>query len=490
MHRMRIIAVAGLVGAVVGVVACQEAQAPRPSVTQLPVTTASDSAREAYLAGRNLQERLRAADARVEFEKAAAADPSFALAQLGLATTAPGNQEFFAAAKKAEELSVASSDGERRMIEAFMAGVNGEPERQLALLQSLEADFPNDQRVQQQLATFHFFTRQEYATAARHLEHAIAIDPGFSPAYNLLGYSRRFLGDFAGAEDAFRKYTELIPDEPNPQDSYAELLMKMGRFDDSIASYRRALEIDPSFVNAYVGIANNLMFQGKAEEARAVLGELRGVARNDGQRRLAHIWSAQSYLHEGDSELALVEIRRGTEIAAASEDFGAIAFDLNLEGEVLLAASRLDEAATAFQKAVAMTLRSGATAEVKEAAQRNALYDLGRVAVARGDLEQARELGQQDRQQVEVAQIPLELWQRSELDGLILAAGGDWPGAAAALEQANQQDPRVLFALSRTLAGGGDAEAADAACRRVLEFCQLNLNYGLVRPAALAMCGI
>jgi hypothetical protein len=59
----------------------------------------------------------------------------------------------------------------------------------------------------------------------------------------------------------------------------------------------------------------------------------------------------------------------------------------------------------------------------------------------------------------------------------------------AALEQANQQDPRVLFAVSRALAGSGDAEAAHAACRRVVEFNQLNLNYGLVRPAAMAMCG-
>jgi len=81
------------------------------------------------------------------------------------------------------------------------------------------------------------------------------------------------------------------------------------------------------------------------------------------------------------------------------------------------------------------------------------------------------------------------LWQLHELDGLILAGGGDWAGAAAALEQANQQDPRVLLTLSRALAGSGHAEAAHAACRRVVEFNQLNLNYGLVRPAALAMCG-
>ena len=51
------------------------------------------------------------------------------------------------------------------------------------------------------------------------------------------------------AEAAFKKYIELIPNDPNPYDSYAELLLKMGKFDDSIAQYRKALAIDPNFVH-------------------------------------------------------------------------------------------------------------------------------------------------------------------------------------------------------------------------------------------------
>lgn len=489
MRGMRAIAVAGLVIAVSWVGACQKAKAPHAGATQVPVTTGSDTAREAYLAGRSLQERLRAADARVEFEKAAVADPSFALAQLGLANTAPSNQEFFAAATKAAELAVNASDGERRTIEAFMAGVNGEPERQLALLQSLETSFPDDQRVQQQLATFHFFTRQEYATAARHLERAIAIDPDFSPAYNLLGYSRRFLGDFAGAEDAFRRYTELIPDEPNPQDSYAELLMKVGRFDDSIASYRRVLEIDPSFVNAYVGIANNLMFQGKAEEARGVLGELRAVAANDGQRRLASTWAAVSYLHEGKLEAALGEVRRREAIAAETNDLGAISADRNFAGDILLAAGRLDEAERAYRECVEMSDASSATDEVKEATRRNLSYDLARVAIAAGDATKARALADEYRRQVDVSKIPFELWQVSELEGWIAAAGGDWYGATKAFAEGNQQDPRVSFALAQALEAAGQDDSALEACRVVATFNQLNVNYGFVRRAALSMCG-
>jgi hypothetical protein len=40
------------------------------------------------------------------------------------------------------------------------------------------------------------------------------------------------LSHYDDAEAAFKKYVQLIPDDPNPLDSYAELLMKRGRFAD------------------------------------------------------------------------------------------------------------------------------------------------------------------------------------------------------------------------------------------------------------------
>lgn len=489
MRRLGTVVVIGIAVATLSSPACRRAEQSQSEPSKVPITTSSEEARLAYLEGRGMQERLRPADARPLFQRAVSVDPEFALAQLGLANTAPTNQDFFAAARRAEELAATASDGERLQIEAFMAGVNGEPERQLTLLESLENSYPGDERVQQQLGTYHFFTRQDYATAVRYLERAIDIDPTFSPAYNLLGYARRFLGDYDGAEQAFRTYTELIDDEPNPYDSYAELLMRMGRFDDSITSYRKALAIEPTFVNAYVGIASDLMFQGDAEAARAVLDELRAVAQNDGQRRLACTWSAVSYLHQGDSEGALAEVRRREEIAASSDDLGAISQDRNFEGNILLAAGRVDDAELAFTECVAMAEASEATDEVKEAARRNSLYDLARVALARGDRETAAQLTDRYREQVNVHQIPFEIWQVSELEGLIAATDSDWYGATTAFASANQQNPRVMFALAQALAAAGQDDAAREACLGVVNFNQLNVNLGFVRRAALEMCG-
>lgn len=61
----------------------------------------------------------------------------------------------------------------------------------------------------------------------------------------------------------------------------------MGRFDDSIAQYRKALEIDSNFVNAHQGIAMDLLYSGRPAEAEAELSNITKKARTDGERRTA-----------------------------------------------------------------------------------------------------------------------------------------------------------------------------------------------------------
>ena len=59
----------------------------------------------------------------------------------------------------------------------------------------------------------------------------------------------------------------------------------MGRFDDAIVQYRKALAIDPNFLNAHQGIAMALLYQGKPDQALAEIGEIGKKARTDGERR-------------------------------------------------------------------------------------------------------------------------------------------------------------------------------------------------------------
>ena len=107
----------------------------------------------------------------------------------------------------------------------------------------------------------------------------------------------------------------MLPEDPNPYDSYAELLMKMGRYQESIENYERALAKDPNFVASLVGIGNNQIFLGEFDEARESFEQLHGVARNEGERRQAMFWTAVSHLHEGHHGKALEALEERYEIA-------------------------------------------------------------------------------------------------------------------------------------------------------------------------------
>jgi tetratricopeptide (TPR) repeat protein len=435
--------------------------------------------------GRDLLEKLRATDARTHFTRAAELDSGFALAYYGLATSAPTTGDFFAALRQTVTLAEKVSAGEAHMIRALEAGVNGQPEVVRQHLTGLVTAFPQDERAHNLLGNFHF-GRQEWQTAIEEYRKATAINPDFSQPYNQLGYALRFLERYDEAEQAFKKYVELIPGEPNPYDSYAELLMKRGRFSESIAQYQKALSVNANFVASYIGIANNQIFLGKPSEARDTVAKLATIARNDGERRQAHFWSAVSYLHEGNTKSALGEIELAYAIAKQASDRAAMAGDLNQMGTILLQAGQAAEALAKYQESVAMSDSSQATADVKEAARRNYVSNTARAALVRGDVAAAAAAAQRYREQVEAKKIPFEVWQSHEIAGLVAAAKADHATAVRELEQANQQDPRVLYALGEAYAAAGNADSASKTFERAANFNGLGFTYAFVRTKAQA----
>ena len=131
---------------------------------RIPITTSSEEARQLYLEGRDLVEKLRATDARALFQQAAAKDPGFALAQVGLANSAGTAKEFFDAVARAVSLADKASEPEKLLVCALDAGAKGEPSRQKDCLTRLVAACPDDERAHNQMGAYHF-GRQEYAEA-------------------------------------------------------------------------------------------------------------------------------------------------------------------------------------------------------------------------------------------------------------------------------------------------------------------------------------
>ena len=485
----RVVIAVSLTLSLVALAGCQPAPAPEveeATVEKIPVTTSSEKARELFLEGRALNDKLRATDAHEYFTQAVEADPGFAWAHLLVGFTGSTAQEFWDSLEAAVEHAESASQGERLLILAAEAAAKGNAEQQMSYLSQLVAAYPDDERAHNALGGAHF-GRQEYQSAIDSYSRAIELAPEFSAPYNQNGYALRALGDFEGAEASFQKYVELIPDDPNPYDSYAELLMKMGRFEESIEKYRQALEQDPNFIASYIGIANNQIFMGQPTEARATLEELAGVARNVGEERATHFWTAQSYLHEGDFDAALASCETLKGLAETDGDLATVAGDLNLMGDIQLAAGNPDAASTSYAESIAAIERADVSDEVKENAKRNILFDKGRVALARGDVDAATEIATAYGQQVAAKQIPFEIRQHHELEGMVALAKDDEESAVTHLEQANQQNPRVLYLLAKAYQGMGNDEAAREYCDKAANFNGLNANYGYVRTAAQQM---
>ena len=449
----------------------------------LPITTSSPEARALYLEGRDLVERLKATEGHFKTDQAVRKDPQFALGWLQWAQTSGTAKEFFAGMDKALATSSHASEAEQKFIRAADAGAKSRPAEQERLLAELAKQLPNDPRIQAQIGIV-AFARQDYDGAVKSLSRAVELDPKFTLPYNQLGYAYRAQGKNAEAEKTFKKYAELLPDDPNPHDSYAELLMRLGRFDDSVAEYKKALQIDPYFLSAYVGIANNQIFAGKGDDARATLKQMLTKARNDGEKRQVWFWTAETYAHEERWGDAIKSIEEEKKIADASGDLVSASQDLNFIGNLLLGAGKPAEAAQKFEESLKLVDRSTASDAVKEAAHRNHLFDMGRVAVAKGDLATARATATKYATAVDANKVPFEVRQAHELAGLVAVHAKEWDTALAELGKAGGQNPRVTYLTGLAWQGKGDSAKAAEAFKAVAEYNQLNGIYAFVRPQA------
>jgi tetratricopeptide (TPR) repeat protein len=453
-------------------------------VGKMPITTESDRALEYYLEGRDLAERLRGQESIEYFEKAVAEDPDFAMGYLDLSFVSPSAKGFFENLGKAKALIDKVSDGERLYILGVEAGVNGFIMEQREMYAELVEAFPNDERAHNLLGNS-YFGQQEYAAAIEEYEKATEIAPGFSQPYNQLGYSYRFLEDYAEAETAFKKYIELIPDDPNPYDSYAELLMKMGKYDESIEFYRRALEFDPNFVASHIGIATNLNFEGQHGAARRQLDELYGMARNDGERRAAHFAMAVSYVDEGNMAGAIGELEKQFALAEKIDDAAAMSGDLIFSGNVLLEWDRYDEALARYREAVNVVKDSNLSQEVKDNTELNLLYNAARVDIKKGDSASARAKAGRYLEGVEAIRNPNQIRLAHQLAGMIALQDEDYERAIEELGQASQQNPYNLYRLALAYQGMGDDVKAMEFCGKAADFNGLNnLNYAFIRTEA------
>jgi tetratricopeptide (TPR) repeat protein len=285
--------------------ASRKISAPAMKSDTVPVTTSSKEARQDYELGLSHREDLLFTEEGIDFfRKSVKADPHFALGHATLAffTTDPSEEVRELALAKA---SAAHAAPDEKLSIQWMTGTkNGQLVPAIAAMNDLLAKYPNDKRLANMYGEWLLGAQQNYDLAAKVLEKVLKNDPDYYPALNNLAYSYALGGRAELAPPLMDQYVAALPGQPNPQDSYGEILRMLGDFPDALDHYRTALRIAPTFFTSQVGIASTYALMGDEERARFEYLKAIDMAKERTDRMDYRILWAMTYFRENHPGLA------------------------------------------------------------------------------------------------------------------------------------------------------------------------------------------
>jgi tetratricopeptide (TPR) repeat protein len=286
----------------------------------IPVTTKSADARRNYEMGMLHYEDLLLIDEGLDFLRdAVKADPHFALghAMLAFATLDPVEAHRHRALSK-QSIANASPD-ERLQIRWLNGTKDGRIVPAIAAMNDLLAKYPNDKQFANTVGAWLCSGEQAYERGAEILERLLAKNPDYGPAMNNIAYCYALGGRANLSPPWMDKYIATMPDQPNPQDSYAEISRMMGNFPAALEHYRAALKIAPTFTSSQVGIATTYALMGEEERARAEYLKAEEMTKDAPTNMNYRLLRAMTYFRENKVE----EGRKAhTEVAEAARKQG------------------------------------------------------------------------------------------------------------------------------------------------------------------------
>ena len=284
----------------------------------LPVTTSSAKARELFAKGVADYENLYLERCNDDWRAAAKEDPSLAVAWAWIAFNSGNPQEVSDARAKAKALAPKLSPGEQLMIAWISKVQEGDFLGGITAMNDMLEMYPRDKHLLY-LSGNWLMLEDGNEQAQRIMEKALSIDKNFPAALNDLAYIDARNRQFAKALSAMDRYVALLPKEPNPQDSYGELLRMSGNFEGSLVHYRAALKIDPDFVSSQVGLGDTYALMGNQEQARIEYDKAIRFAHNEADRLSYSMQRAITYVRDGNYAQADREFLETAETAHAKQ---------------------------------------------------------------------------------------------------------------------------------------------------------------------------
>jgi tetratricopeptide (TPR) repeat protein len=236
-------------------------------------TTSSPAALSEFEAALAAEEKLYYSEARNHLERALDHDPDFAVAKVFLANN-PTLPSVKLRAQMIDDTKTAERDRlsqrERFLIDWIHAREDGRFDEVTQLVDQHLEVFPEDPYAMR-IKAQNLWGDADLEAAEQLYLRLLEITPNWVVAYNNLGYLAMSQGRFSKAEEHFSFYRFIVPDQANPHDSLGDLYLTVGRIDDAVACFDKAISIKPEFWESYRHLVLTYCLQGAFSKARAVI---------------------------------------------------------------------------------------------------------------------------------------------------------------------------------------------------------------------------
>ncbi|HKW32112.1 MAG TPA: tetratricopeptide repeat protein [Candidatus Acidoferrum sp.] len=332
----------------------------------------------------------------------------------------------------------------------------------IASMNDLLKRYPRDKHVLYVTGEW-LFLQQDNDRARTLLETALLVDPNFPAALNRLGYLYLDSSnpDPAKAVASLKRYAEVAPTSPNPQDSLGEVLRGAGDDQGSIEHYHAALQIDSAYISSQYGIGVVRTLMGDFPAARQEFDRAIPMAQNPMDELYVKYLKTFVYFWEGKPAEGREAFAALAKEAAGKKEPNS-QFQIGLAQAMLAADPQSELTQLKSLSAFLENPLAGMNESDRGIARAAVLRERARVLALQGNsgdasqaLSELQSLATASRDQL------IASYYESAL-GYLLAAKGDFQGAAEGLS-ADEHSPIVLQRLAAVQEKLGNAAAAEAA---------------------------
>jgi len=450
-----------------------------PAVAQTPSHSKSPQAFRLYQEGLRLQENRRSYEAMQKWREATKLDPNLALAwaMLSIVETSPD------AAREAREKAryliehQPQGDVDDLLIRWIISRSETELMYSIQVANDLVSKHPDQKRILWTVGSWYGFQMHQYDQDVALQEAALKIDPNFAPALDELGFAYAHLQRFDHAVEMIKRYAEQVPNEPNSEDSYGEVLRLAGRYEESLQHYRRALKILPAFESSQLGLGDTYALMGEEKKARDEYEKCSNVGPVS-VRLDCRKMSIYAYVREGNDEEAAKLL---TDFTRQMHSVKRISLELESWIALGLIAKKPDAAFGYFDQAIAAakTSKTIPPSDREETTARVMAYKV-RIASANGETDTAQKV-----------QAELEAMDASTKDPNVYAAMHGGKGALLFYQEkydeasnALQEDTNDVFSillLAQCFEHHGVKTAADELRKSLVEDHTMDIDLALAQ---------